>query len=344
MDKTKGFDQEQAGINNMWWFATITLAIFGLYVCVESWKAGLVLLAAAMFVSPYCYSRALVYLKSGDPVNARVLIVLFALAGSTYTFIAHNAQMIADKAEDERIIAFTAAREADNKLALAKQERTNAAKAYFAEHRAEVLSQFSAAVDANDLVKADEINQQYEAIAKDPEFSVIVTRLQVLKYRAAQAEQEKAKKDRIAALLAKTKTMNATDYGQAIAVYTELVKLDPDNKAYKQSLDRFTKAEDARLAKEEKDRLAAEQKAQHQKDIELQFSGWSGAHYTFERMIKNAMNDPDSYDHVETKYIDKGSYIRVFCTFRGKNGFGGTVKNTKVADFTIKGDFIKEVQ
>jgi hypothetical protein len=56
------------------------------------------------------------------------------------------------------------------------------------------------------------------------------------------------------------------------------------------------------------------------------------------------MNDPDSYDHVETKYVDKGTYIRVISTFRGKNAFGGMVKNTKIADFTIDGSFLKEVQ
>lgn len=113
---------------------------------------------------------------------------------------------------------------------------------------------------------------------------------------------------------------------------------------YKQKLDRFVKARDEKAAKEAATLAASVAKAERQKKIEAQFSSYSGVHYQFERMIKEAMNDPDSYDHVETKYIDKGSYIRVFLTFRCKNGFGGLVKNTKVADFSIGGDFLREVE
>jgi hypothetical protein len=344
MQKSTVVDQAQADINNMWWAGAIVLALLGLYICGGSWKAGVVLILSAALISPYGFNRVLEYFKVGDPLHARVLIVLFALAGSTYVFIDHTAQMMADKAEDQRVAAFIAAREADQKKALEEQKRTNAAKAYFAEHRAEVIAEFTAAVDANDLKKADEISQKYDVMAQDPEFSVILTRYQVLKYRAKQAAEEQEKKDKIAALVAKTKTLGATDYGQAIAIYTELTTLDPTNKGYKQTLDRFRKAEDARLAKIEKERIATAEKAERQKKIEAQFSGWSGAHYTFERMIKDSMNDPDSYSHVETKYIDKGTFIRVFCTFRGKNGFGGMVKNTKVADFSLDGNFLREVQ
>ena len=39
------------------------------------------------------------------------------------------------------------------------------------------------------------------------------------------------------------------------------------------------------------------------------------------------MNDPDSYEHVKTEYWDKGDYLIVKTTFRGKNAFGGVVVN-----------------
>ncbi len=39
------------------------------------------------------------------------------------------------------------------------------------------------------------------------------------------------------------------------------------------------------------------------------------------------MNDPKSYDHVETKCFDMGDHLVVTTTYRGKNAFGGVVKN-----------------
>ncbi|WP_206046916.1 zinc ribbon domain-containing protein [Mangrovimicrobium sediminis] len=57
------------------------------------------------------------------------------------------------------------------------------------------------------------------------------------------------------------------------------------------------------------------------------FSAWDGSHRNLEKIVKASMNDPDSYDHVETRYTDKGDFLIVRTEFRGKNAFGGTVKN-----------------
>jgi hypothetical protein len=61
------------------------------------------------------------------------------------------------------------------------------------------------------------------------------------------------------------------------------------------------------------------------------FSGWNGAHVNLEKQVKASMNDPDSYDHDETRYSDKGDHLIVSTSFRGKNKFGGVVKNTVIA-------------
>jgi len=220
----------------------------------------------------------------------------------------------------------------------------NSTKAYFAEHRDEVLTQFSAAVDGKNLATATAIRDRFILAIRDPEFDQILNRYIALKDEVARADAEKAHQAKVAALTGKLAAVSATDYTQAIMIYTQLVALEPTNKSYQQKLERFTKVRDAQYAKEIAEKAAAAAKAERQKQIEAQFSGWSGAHRNFERLIKQAMNDPDSYDHVETKYIDKGSFIRVFCTFRGKNAFGGMVKNTKVADFSIGGDFLREVE
>lgn len=75
--------------------------------------------------------------------------------------------------------------------------------------------------------------------------------------------------------------------------------------------------------------------------IELQFGCWDGSHYKLTEYIKKHMNDPDSYKHVKTAYSDCGSYLLVKTTFRGKNAFGGYVKQTVIAKVNLKGDVIK---
>jgi hypothetical protein len=55
------------------------------------------------------------------------------------------------------------------------------------------------------------------------------------------------------------------------------------------------------------------------------------------------MNDPDSYDHVETRYSDKGDHLIVKTTFRGKNAFGGVVKNWVIAKVDLNGNVIEVI-
>ncbi len=55
------------------------------------------------------------------------------------------------------------------------------------------------------------------------------------------------------------------------------------------------------------------------------------------------MNDPDSYEHVETRYGDKGTYLIVTTTFRGKNAFGGVARNTVTAKVDLEGNVLEIV-
>ncbi len=75
--------------------------------------------------------------------------------------------------------------------------------------------------------------------------------------------------------------------------------------------------------------------------IEDQFSSWDGSHSELTKVIKKSMNDPKSYDHVETVYFDMGDHLIVNTTFRGENAFGGIVKNTIKAKISIDGENIE---
>jgi hypothetical protein len=78
-----------------------------------------------------------------------------------------------------------------------------------------------------------------------------------------------------------------------------------------------------------------------QDSIESQFSAWDGSHRTLERLIKDNMNDPDSYEHIETRYRDDKTSIFLYTKFRGANAFGGKVINEVTAKADINGNIIE---
>lgn len=56
-------------------------------------------------------------------------------------------------------------------------------------------------------------------------------------------------------------------------------------------------------------------------------SAWDGSNRELVKLVKSAMNDPKSFEHVETRFIDRGNGLSLFMTYRGKNAFGGVVTN-----------------
>lgn len=78
--------------------------------------------------------------------------------------------------------------------------------------------------------------------------------------------------------------------------------------------------------------------------VQGQFSGWDGSHRGLEKAIKESMNDPDSYEHVETRFKDMQDHILVSTKFRGKNAFGGKVLQTVTAKVDMKGNVIQIIE
>jgi len=75
---------------------------------------------------------------------------------------------------------------------------------------------------------------------------------------------------------------------------------------------------------EKKEKSPEELRTEHLKKC---FSVWNGSHINTEALIKKAMNDPDSYKHDETRYNDMKDHLIIITSYRGKNKFGGVVKN-----------------
>jgi len=74
-----------------------------------------------------------------------------------------------------------------------------------------------------------------------------------------------------------------------------------------------------------------------QKTIDHCFSAWDGSHIELERIIKNGVKDPGSYEHIQTKHIlDDSLTMSVMMSFRSKNGFGGMVVTNVIAKTSVK--------
>lgn len=79
------------------------------------------------------------------------------------------------------------------------------------------------------------------------------------------------------------------------------------------------------------------------KSIQNQFSSWNGAHINLERTIKTSMNDPKSFEHIESSYIDQGDYILVQTRFRGTNAFSAKVINVVKAKVDLQGTILEVI-
>ncbi len=67
-------------------------------------------------------------------------------------------------------------------------------------------------------------------------------------------------------------------------------------------------------------------RTEEEKLVDNHFSPWDGSHIELTKLIKENLNDPDSYEHLETTYRIQGDTIWVFTNFRSRNGFGGMVR------------------
>jgi len=62
-------------------------------------------------------------------------------------------------------------------------------------------------------------------------------------------------------------------------------------------------------------------------EIKKNFSVWDGSHIKLTKVIEESMHDPDSYEHIETRYIDEGKKLLVTTIFSGTNVYGGRVRS-----------------
>jgi hypothetical protein len=80
-----------------------------------------------------------------------------------------------------------------------------------------------------------------------------------------------------------------------------------------------------------------------QMQIENQFSGFDSYHIQLVNYVKQNMNDPNSFEHIDTKHWELNDYLIVQMTFTGQNVLGGVVKQNIKAKCNIDNGNIIEI-
>lgn len=75
--------------------------------------------------------------------------------------------------------------------------------------------------------------------------------------------------------------------------------------------------------------------------IEEAFSKWDGSHVNLVNYVKKKLNDPSSFEHVQTTFRDYGdSTIFIIMDYRAKNGFGALMKASIKAEAKLDGTLL----
>lgn len=114
-------------------------------------------------------------------------------------------------------------------------------------------------------------------------------------------------------ILRQLKKIPTKQYTTNRNLYDELVRLNPDNKKYKEKLAFYTKKHN-------------EKKAYFGKKPKR--SDWDGSYSEVETYLKQTAHDPSSikFENCSKVYMGENGYL-VACVYRGKNAFGALVKN-----------------
>ncbi len=95
------------------------------------------------------------------------------------------------------------------------------------------------------------------------------------------------------------------------------------------------------ISDDEIDSIIAEtNKPKSKADIENLFSAWDGSLPSFKDYIKENLQNPDSFEHVETKFRDDGDGLTVIMKYRGENGFGAIRTQTAIVKTDYEGNIL----
>ncbi|WP_022667886.1 hypothetical protein [Desulfospira joergensenii] len=261
--------------------------------------------------------RKIIHQKTGLSLSVgKRSVAIIAITVLFITFTSYHATSERKKIEQKKITA----------RKLEEQKQRQKAMDDFASNRDKIIASLNNLFSTGNYQDVLSESEKYSFINDDE--------IKKMRSSAKSALKDLNRKKRTDELLAELKDIPQAQYNMNLKRYKELLKLNPGDERFSNKVEFYTQK-----IKEQQQELIA--KEERKKRIEHQFSPWDGAHRNLERFIKESMNDPDSYDHVKTVYWDLKDHLVVLTTFRGKNAFGGVVKNSVKAKVGLDGDIIE---
>lgn len=203
----------------------------------------------------------------------------------------------------------------------------------------EIISSIESAISIGELELSEDrihyalVNSAHLNLEQEPTFNKLQDDVAHLR--------EKQRETRIKDILKVIHDLSGSAREKAVI---DLMSLDPKNKEFANEFEKYTK-ERHDLENDYREREARRLHTKsRQERLESGFSPWSGAHRKLEYAIKKSMHNPDSYDHVETKFWDMKDHLIVLTRYRGTNAFGGIVLSSVKAKVSIDGDLIEIVE
>jgi hypothetical protein len=117
------------------------------------------------------------------------------------------------------------------------------------------------------------------------------------------------------------------DFGE-VAIRNSLSMFPSRNDAKRTTEKYIPKTGNTETAKRQTNKLREEAAAREKKKADFEkncFSSWNGSCRELVSYVKERMNNPKSFEHVETKYYTSNDYAVVIMTYRGTNAFGAVV-------------------
>lgn len=297
------------------WIFGVLFLITGLVSMIESPLAGLSLVILSLLLLPPI--RKLVYSKTNKEIPIKIRVAsIFALVVAFGVFVNQSQ----DKKAQE--VAAQQAKEKAEEIAQIKQNIID----HFSGNREQIILSVKSALAAKEYQSVITKTSKY-LVSGDEELKRInlSAKIEIEKIRKSETTKQ---------LLAELKKVPSSEYEKNQKLYQQLVSLHPKNQKYKNKVKVYSE----KISNEKQEQLVAEAR---KKQIEKQFSQWDGSHRNLERVIKKAMNDPDSYEHGETVYWDRSDHLVVKITYRGRNAFGGVVRNFVKAKVSLNGQILQ---
>jgi hypothetical protein len=291
------------------WFFGIIFLIGGLERLFTSFLTGILFLLLGLFILPPIYELFAKKTKLNLPTWSKWAIVIVGCIITSFTIDNSNAEK-----DSEMDLVVEKASEFIN------NGQIDSAKVYIEKAKSHYSTTKNKAVDLEkelEKYKSEDFAKETLVSMTDEEFKKLNNGELAKPYLSQKS------------LNTEFITLMKTQAPERAKIIKEVVERKEQEKAEKELAEELKKQEELNKNRKE--------------NIEKQFSAWDGSHPKLSRMIEEGCRNPDSYEHIETRFRDDGNSIFVITKYRAENGFGGMTIGNVTARVDFDGNVIEIV-